>query len=157
MLTWKTASEKNTSHFEVQQSTDGVTFKNIDIVKATNSASGAVYTFNDKTNIGKVYYRLNIVGNKGVEQNLSQVVVINANDKLQLTTTVYPNPTNGIITIVANTNEPLNQVSIYNYAGKLVNQIQTNNSSVQFDLSDLASGVYLLQTANGQSIKLVKE
>lgn len=157
VLTWKTASEKNTSHFEVQQSTDGVTFKNIDIVKATNSASGAVYTFNDKTNIGKVYYRLNIVGNKGVEQNLSQVVVINANDKLQLTTTVYPNPTNGIITIVANTNEPLNQVSIYNYAGKLVNQIQTNNSSVQFDLSDLASGVYLLQTANGQSIKLVKE
>jgi hypothetical protein len=62
-ILWQTASEKNNNFFEVQKSTDGVTFKVVALVFAReDAAGGADYQYIDQT-VGQlaseyVYYRI---------------------------------------------------------------------------------------------------
>ena len=62
---WQTASELNTSHFNVQHSTNGNNFANIGTVQAKGSGSEN-YQFTDvQPSTGINYYRLQIVDNTG--------------------------------------------------------------------------------------------
>ncbi|MBK8090238.1 MAG: hypothetical protein IPK31_21355 [Chitinophagaceae bacterium] len=62
-LNWSTVLEVNTSHFEVEQSNNGSSWKTISIVAAKgNSNSAQKYTADDIANYStKVYYRLKMV------------------------------------------------------------------------------------------------
>ena len=68
---------------------------------------------------------------------------------------VYPNPTNGNITISNFQNIESNTITIYNVLGKLVKQISVrqNPSKLNLDLSALDDGVYLIKVLdkNGAS------
>lgn len=62
-ILWQTASEKNNNFFEVQRSTDGVTFKVVALVFAReDAATGADYQYVDHTLVQAgaeyVYYRI---------------------------------------------------------------------------------------------------
>ncbi|MUV04909.1 T9SS type A sorting domain-containing protein [Flavobacterium rakeshii] len=69
--------------------------------------------------------------------------------------TVYPNPTNGSITVKFENS--VNQFGIYDVTGKqLISIPNTTNHETQIDLSNLAPGIYFL-TADGAPIqKIVK-
>ncbi|MEE1899614.1 T9SS type A sorting domain-containing protein [Flavobacterium rakeshii] len=69
--------------------------------------------------------------------------------------TVYPNPTNGSITVKFDNS--VNQFGIYDVTGKqLISIPNTTNHETQIDLSNLAPGIYFL-TADGAPIqKIVK-
>ena len=68
---------------------------------------------------------------------------------------IYPNPTNGLVTI--NTTEKISIIKIYNLTGKLL--FSTSNSF--FNLESLSSGIYFihLQTENGDIYrrKIIKQ
>ena len=64
---------------------------------------------------------------------------------------VYPNPTTGLVYIETGKNT-LSEVSIYTAMGKLIRTVKGN----QTDLSDLPSGVYILQVGN-QRVRVVKQ
>ena len=66
---------------------------------------------------------------------------------------VYPNPTNGLITISGLRKSQL--VEIYTITGKLVKTAILNNSANQIDISDLQQGVYLVKTGSLQQ-KVIK-
>ena len=72
---------------------------------------------------------------------------------------VYPNPTNGEITI-ANNNAIIREISIYDIFGKLLLKEAPTSYSHQLRLSDYASGVYLLKIVTEsnsiETIKIVK-
>ncbi len=55
---------------------------------------------------------------------------------------LYPNPTNGNVTILAK--DIIEQVEVVHLDGRVVRTISANNSRVELDLSELASGVYLV-------------
>lgn len=59
-LSWTTASEKNSSHFDVLKSSDGIDFQKIGEVKAIGEADNKTdYTFNDSNPLpGVNYYKL---------------------------------------------------------------------------------------------------
>ena len=75
-------------------------------------------------------------------------------DELQHNIAVYPNPTQGEITVEG---EGMSQIRIMNAYGQVVYNSQVDSELVRIDLSQMASGVYVMHisTANGQAIKQI--
>ncbi|WP_312075374.1 T9SS type A sorting domain-containing protein [Chryseobacterium sp.] len=67
--------------------------------------------------------------------------------------TVYPNPTSGIINIVSEKNEKFN---VYSPSGKTVKTIETQKGKNRTDISELPSGVYIFKSENA-SHKVIKK
>jgi len=69
---------------------------------------------------------------------------------------VYPNPTQGIVNVVMSI-EKTNDIHLYNVLGKeqMFNIMSIDNSKLQIDISNLADGIYFLQTSN-TVIKIIK-
>lgn len=75
--------------------------------------------------------------------------------------TVYPNPTNGLVTISGTEDFGKTDVSIYNITGQLIKNLAFNNSqNMSIDLNDTASGIYFIEintgTKSSKTIKVVK-
>jgi hypothetical protein len=74
---------------------------------------------------------------------------------------VYPNPAQNLVNIACN--QPLQQVSIRNTLGQIVQTfaLTNNTSNYHIDTSHLDAGIYLLEakSMNGQTVatKLIKE
>lgn len=73
------------------------------------------------------------------------------------TVTLYPNPTNSKV-FFDNSNSNFKEVSIYNYLGQEVTKTSFNSSiqNQEIDMSNLATGIYVLKFNTGESSKLVK-
>ena len=77
-----------------------------------------------------------------------------ASDSFNLNTiTVYPNPSNGIFTILSN-NIPIEKIEVFDVMGKTINienNVQTANNSSVLNLTQLATGIYFVRiTSNNQ-------
>ena len=95
-LTWRTESEKDNSHFDIERSTDGNTFHNIGQVKGNNKPSS--YQFVDNQPFATSYYRLRQIDFDGTG-TLSKVVsvALKGNPK---GLKIYPTlVSNGILTV----------------------------------------------------------
>lgn len=66
---------------------------------------------------------------------------------------VFPNPTNGIVTITSKILTPIT-ILVYNIVGEMVHDSKTTQSKTQLDLSYLCNGVYFLKV-NSTIYKLV--
>jgi len=69
---------------------------------------------------------------------------------------IYPNPTDGTINIVdlKGNGDHIKQVEIFDITGKKLKQIKCQNSMmnfVQIDISDFASGTYIIQVSRTSS------
>lgn len=63
---------------------------------------------------------------------------------------VYPNPTNGIVTIENRSNAIVNSAQITDINGRIIRTSQVNEVSSSIDISDLSAGVYLMNIASDQ-------
>ncbi len=93
ILRWGTASEVNVSHFEIEKSTDGLTFSMINRLEPLGGEGIATdYTYTD-TQISAVnYYRLKVVDLDGSTE-YSDILTIQANCALGVfISDVFPNP-----------------------------------------------------------------
>lgn len=140
VLNWQTASEQNSSHFEVERSTDGITFKKIGQVAAAGNSTtelSYVYTDADVTD-GMYYYRLRQVDldNKSMYSGVLRVTV-SQKAELQL----IPNPVANRLFIKG---VPVNtRFSITDINGRLVmNAVWTGQP---IELSTLPAGYYTLR------------
>ncbi|MFK8007481.1 MAG: T9SS type A sorting domain-containing protein [Saprospiraceae bacterium] len=156
-LQWETASERNTSHFSIERSTNGIDFKEIGSIQG--SGDGVIaqhYTFKDiSPENGINYYRLKIIDNDDTfEYSNIEVVIFENAPAIQL----FPNPVKETIQLEgfdSNINEV--QLDIIDRCGKLIfsNNIQINNGRLQIstDLANIQnSGTYFLRViGQGQS------
>ena len=100
-LSWATASEVNVSHFEVQESFDGVVFNTIDRLDAIgNETSATEYAYTDSQIINTNYYRLKIVDMDGSFER-SDVVTIQTDCVSGVSISdVFPNPvSSGVVSV----------------------------------------------------------
>ncbi|WP_168796678.1 T9SS type A sorting domain-containing protein [Cognatitamlana onchidii] len=74
---------------------------------------------------------------------------LSLDDKSKSTFKIYPNPSNGFITIKGKENMEL---SIYNTTGQMVYKTTYSPSNNQIDLSNLKSGVYIIEGKADSSI-----
>ena len=75
--------------------------------------------------------------------------------------TLYPNPTNGQITIALDENVKASEAVVYNMAGQRVMTQSVNGSQFEMNLNSLQSGIYFVALRNGSQTvgiqKIVKE
>ncbi|MEE9350054.1 MAG: T9SS type A sorting domain-containing protein [Flavobacteriaceae bacterium] len=67
---------------------------------------------------------------------------------------LYPNPIKDILNI--GSQEEITQVSIYNLLGKLVKTVQPNATTSNIDLSDLATGIYMVKIEANEKVSTQK-
>lgn len=153
-LNWSTIMEVNTSHFEVEQSNDGSTWKTISVVAAKgNSNSAQKYAADDIANYSsKVYYRLKMVDIDGTFQ-YSPIAVVTFGGKGKIF--AYPNPATSFTMVSSDKAITENvTVSIFNTTGVLVKQQVITNPGNNFrvGLEDLKQGTYLLKINQGAEL-----
>jgi hypothetical protein len=151
-LTWSTKNEVNTKEFNVQKSTDGVTWNTIGTVSSKNSADGAEYGFVDNNvTASKNFYRLQIINDDGTFTYTS-VIIINKNGGHSVI--VLGNPvTNTINLNISDEGAENYQLSLFSSDGKLIATQPFNQtggtSRVAMNVPSGATGVLVLKVTNG--------
>ena len=160
-LNWETASETNNAYFEVERSTDGVSFSNVVTVKSKgNSASTLEYDAVDNTpETGISYYRLKQVDISGKSTYSKSIAVSITPTEKELK--VYPNPTTTILNLqISDATSRSLTYTLYTINGKLIEQQQINSNTTTITTSGLANGTYLLQVKDKstliKSFKIIK-
>jgi hypothetical protein len=155
LLQWGTASEQNSSHFDVLRSADGINFTEvIGTVQAQGTGNNTThYSFTDHTpGAGVSYYRIRQVDKDG-QSSLSNIASVNMSQSL-ITTRIYPSPAKSTITLdyVTDKRETI-QVQISDSKGAMVITAQVNAlpgvNIKTFNVSGLAKGIYAVQVTGG--------
>jgi hypothetical protein len=148
ILNWSTASEQNSSHFDVEKSENGTDWRVIGTVSASgNSTQEINYAFIDseKSNSDN-YYRLNQVDVDGKNEIYGPITVsCEQNDKI----TTYPNPSKGEFNLVihSKTNEKVT-LKIMDGNSRVISTkaLDLQNGINLFPIREnLSSGVYHIQ------------
>jgi Secretion system C-terminal sorting domain len=149
-LTWRTASEKDNRHFDIERSTDGTTFRPIGQVKGNNKPSS--YQFVDNQPFAITYYRLRQIDFDGTA-SLSNIVSVTQKGKGKALT-IYPNPVSNTLT-VENTEED-EEVGNFQIINLLGQQVLSGKTGQGLDVSALPQGTYVLRVGEEQA-KFIKQ
>lgn len=149
-LNWQTANEDNVSHFEIEKSSNGVSFTAIGTKQAVGFGSSA-YTFNDPAPFdGNTYYRLRIVDNDG-HFYYSTIIRIKNTSSSDIEFSIWPNPASSILNINTTSAKP-GMVTVYDAAGakKMSAEIKYNAGSI--NIESLSPGIYVAQFQSGGTV-----
>jgi len=70
---------------------------------------------------------------------------------------IYPNPSNNILTISSTEHIIVEEIKIYDFAGKLVQTTKINQSSeIKYDISHLKAGTYMLHLVTKEGVSVEK-
>ncbi len=123
----------------------------LDVIVSKSATGPQIYTRNRYDNI-------KITAINAVPPN---VIALSTSEQLATKFNLYPNPATSVVNITNAENMLVNQVAIYDIAGKqLSTQTYNNETDIQLNVEHLASGTYLLhlQTNEGTAVKkLVKK
>lgn len=164
VLDWRTASEENTSHFEIERSLDNRTYVSAGNVGAAGHSSlPQLYSFTDKNiaalSVPVVYYRLKMVDGNG-SFSYSKTIPVNINGRATLVK-LYPNPVRDIATlqIVSMQSETI-RYTVTDASGSTVLAksitVTEGNNNVIIDTHALSSGNYTLLLRGAETSKEIK-
>jgi hypothetical protein len=138
-VSWATASEQRSHHFEVQRSIDGSNFIIVSQILALgNSTQAHTYAqLDQQAPTGIVYYRLRQVDVDGTAV-FSPVVTLAATATTTLS--LYPNPAHGCLTVATAAGQ---EVQVLDLTGRAL-QTSLLPASGELRLDGLPAGTYLL-------------
>lgn len=156
-LIWQTQTETNSSHFIVQESSDGLSFSDLERIEAAGFSNVLLnYNFTDETTGIYNYYRLKQVDIDGsyeyskiirVESDCYEPGIING------ITDLYPNPTSNERAVRVHVYTDNIQISaelvLQDISGKIMYKkniaLDDGANTVSFIPENLPAGLYLLQ------------
>ena len=151
-LKWSTASERENDHFNILRSFDGVNFEKIGKQKgAGTTLSESQYEFADtEIRTGDVYYQLEQLDYNGTS-TLSEVISLQRTANGSGVVTAYPNPTNSNLTVEVQSTTKGEHLVLSDLNGSVLIDRELDGSlqKIQLDLSQFASGLYLLKYQGG--------
>jgi len=161
MLTWSTAVEINNDYFNIERSTNGLSFETIGTISGNgNSNIIQDYSYLDETPIkGTSYYRLKQTDYDGKFEYF-KLITVNYSEEEDGTCVlnVYPNPCTGNCTInLADCPLAENEVDVQLYdavGNQITNRIQPKSGGrdVSFHMNtnnNLSPGVYIVRSKTG--------
>lgn len=157
LLNWQTTNEKNTSHFTIQRSLNGIGFTDIARVNA-NGANSAANKYNYTDNLagvrtGTVYYRLQMADKDG-KATTSKIVSLNISGN-GIDYSIKPNPAHSFF--VLSTSSEHSIVTIASLSGQVVlKQNLATPGEHRLNISSLAAGMYAVSIATSQGITTQK-
>jgi hypothetical protein len=142
-LSWETATEMNSSHFDVQTSRNGTDWQTIGTVAAAgNSNTARRYSFTHSTpGKGINYYRIKLV-DLDAKFEFSPTKAISFSTSTSIT--VSPNPTADKVFITSG-NSGTVELTIYSTEGRLVQNFKAFVLGNSIDMSSFAPGIYMLK------------
>jgi hypothetical protein len=149
LLKWTAYADNDASGFEVEQSTDQQTWKNIGWVDINKTTYHASYSLLDRQPTeGRSYYRLKMVEKSG-SSRYSSIRMIQI-DKLERDIKIYPNPARNYATLNFNADRTENAViRIRSLSGQTVSQqkltVNQGINNFQLQTTGLPDGVYILE------------
>ena len=154
-LTWQTATETNTSHFQIQRSADAENWQTIGEVKAAGeSRETKNYSFTDENPLPISYYRLRSVDFDGAEQ-FSQVERVERQGATKAPYVLPTNVENETTVVFESELERDADVLIFDMMGRQVFSqavaIQKGENRQPLDLGSLPKGAYTLQVSGNES------
>ncbi|MEO5947134.1 MAG: T9SS type A sorting domain-containing protein [Chitinophagaceae bacterium] len=165
IINWKTATEINSSHFEVQRISNAINWTSIGTVPAAgNSSTERSYTYTDNNPLVSSFYR---IAEYDIDGRTQYTSIIKNNcgqaDNMQL----WPNPVTTILFANINVADPsAATISVYDSKGALVKQLQnallSGSNQVPIDMSRFTNGMYQVVASwnNGKqqkSFKIMKQ
>ena len=138
-LSWATSFEFNTSHFEIESSTDGQRYMPIARIKANGNSAGS-YLFEHKNPplSTVLYYRLKMVDNDG-SFSYSEIKTIKTQTRLFDLKAIVQG---GNLLISSTKSE---EAIVLNNNGQFVKRVRLIAGNTQMDISSMATGIYILK------------
>ncbi len=155
LLSWSTVMEKNVNYFSIERSMDGEHFSAIGRVTAFNQSNGADYTFTDLSAPDvAAYYRLKTVDFDG-QTEYSRIVSVKGNTSLS-GVNLEANPVRNVLPLSFPA-KTVAELYIVNLAGTVwQHQTVSNATMLNWDISSLPAGMYLLQVKGANSRETLK-
>jgi hypothetical protein len=167
-VSWTTSDELSHDHFELERSTDGISFTPIANIEPITGSGIKNYEYNDAgaslLNTSKIYYRLKMVSRSG-DGEYSQLVIVHLTPSSTPVTLVAPNPFQNKLAVGLQLPESSQvRIQLTDLYGKRVLQENTqapkgSSTYVLSKAGKLIPGVYLLTVAIGgqtYSFKVLK-
>jgi hypothetical protein len=158
-LNWRTASEMNNNHFNVERSLNGQTWETVGMVYGhgtTQIENGYTY-FDGLAGIvpaGAIFYRLKQVDDNGASE-YSEIRNVNITSA-PVAFTTYPNPTTDVVNVSwISTSGDNTIVKLIDMNGKEVYQENVTGEGTvnrQIDLSTYKNGTYMVQVVSNSTI-----
>ena len=150
-LDWKTGSEVNAAHFNIQKSSNGKDFSTIGSMAASGRVTGAIYEFDDQQPYkGQNFYRLESVDLNGTKQ-VSGTILINNTHLVNIEMIIAPNPvyTQSTITVSGDL-KGMASINMYDLNGKRVSDIysgklNSRSFSLNIDAGKIEKGIYIIE------------
>ncbi|MBS1752401.1 MAG: T9SS type A sorting domain-containing protein, partial [Bacteroidetes bacterium] len=156
LLKWETTDEVNTSHFDIEYSTNGRDFSVIGKVMANNITGLQHYSFiHSGLQPGDNYYRLKMTDIDG-KFTYSAVRKLSVAGKMELQ--AYPNPARNSITVKGIM--PGGILELVTIDGKRLQQVKTSANNMVIQLGNITSGIYIIRYYNNiqtKQIRIMKE
>ena len=160
-VTWTTASEYNSSHFELENSRDGITW---DVVYTKDAAGQSTelteYTYNGvHANGGDNYYRLTQVDIDGTSKTYD-VINVSCSQTTSGYFSIFPNPSSGSFQVILNNAEIIGDARM-NVVDTKGNIVLSKSLDVKSGINmyvvneDLAPGIYYVSVQNGDKVTVV--
>ena len=164
ILQWKTASEYNSSSYQVERSINGFEYATVqNIAAAGSSTTEKDYSFADILTEARrpmYYYRLKMIDMNGAYK-YSPVVRISSGDQPFLVSS-YPNPFTKVMTIsIESPAQDIATISFTDMQGNIVatqkNTIVKGSNSIECRVTDkMISGTYLLSVSTSKDQRVLK-
>ena len=146
-IKWQTTNERNVSHYEIEESINGIEFQKISEIQASNKMGIQSYQSQlNEINYQK-YYRIKSVDFDGL---FDYSKIFKLQGELENNYIIYPNPS--IDQLYIQSEDNIDEISLYNAEGKIV--IQEKNPKM-IDLKQLENGLYqiIIKFSNGNISK----
>jgi hypothetical protein len=161
LLFWKTTTEINSSHFELERSFDGNSYTKIQTVNAAGQSNTTLnYSYTDvnikklvPANINSIYYRLRSVDKDG-SATYSGVVVLKVSNTNEVEYAVFPNPAKDFVTITATQLPAVENayIRLADVTGKVLILQKMTSSRQQISVSPYPNGTYFLQLITSDKV-----
>jgi len=158
VISWKTVSEHESSHFEVQRSFDGINFERIGTVEAAGESTELLsYNLIDEDiRTGVVYYQL-IQHDVNGQTSPAEIISLMRSSERRGILSARPNPTENILFVEVNPSSMHNSpmVQLMDGRGLVVRDNALNSRElniVNMNLSELSSGVYFLMYTDNDGV-----
>ncbi|MES2774934.1 MAG: LamG-like jellyroll fold domain-containing protein [Bacteroidota bacterium] len=148
-LEWKSTSEINLARYEVERSSNGLLFSNINTVVAQNRNGNHSYTITDfnpwASSGNKLFYRLKMID---IDGRYRYSKIIGFTNSLFASIHVSPNPTSNILNVQLQAGKGKHDIKIMDAAGKIVGAVQHDllegSQVLRLDVATLAAGAYMI-------------
>jgi hypothetical protein len=159
LLNWSTQNEVNNDRFEIERSSDGISFTKTGSVKAMQTNGTKQYSFTDNLPLnGTNYYRIKQVDKDGSYQYSSiQKIDLAAIAKRW---SLFPNPAKNNTTLFALNNYNKATIAVHDLNGKIVYQSTINKivagQQLTIPLQRLTKGVYVVKIITDDDVDTQK-